>query len=571
MAGSILERLSNRKLAVVIGIILSILLISFMVGAVFAPSPTSTDQALGVKCIPTNISEISIPRSPSGPINCHKISDTRESKTSIVFAFQLPLPRDGIDLDYSRWMSNLLAVMIPDLTYTSFMSSPADQKSGQEQAEHINGTVVLKVTLAVKNIGDEKWKVYQSKDRLKRKISCTLPAEHKHEGYKFECDMIPLFELQSLFYDYYLINIQLLDGEDGLNNQLNSYAYLSDIGIATIHQNGGFTKVWMCMKIFFFTLTLSILIWHWKRLSLLGRKKTLLESTIIALGIALTQLNAPIELISLLVDFPYNAFLSDIRQGLLHCTLFTFWTIFTGEHLMDGMSRGRISAYYKPLSIILTTSISLFVFDSILRGLQGFDPFFSLWDVDPHLAIALVVIAALSAVTYFFYLCYHVYLVMVGISSKRNSFTSMSLTRRLIYQGVVSRFMFFLVATLVCAAFSLISYVIRDPKSMNNDLDDQYFTFDLEWTSGICSFVYAMYNCYVMSVLILYAPSHKNSYQTSEMDIDLLSEQSEFSRLTDGDSGSISTTTASRSINPPQVFESEMQLLHNLSTRQAFD
>lgn len=418
MAGFVLERLSNRKLAVVIGVIFIIQFICFLIGAIFAPAPSSTEQVLGVKCIPEDPSKLSIPRYTFKPTieskNCHRINSVKDEKAKLVFAFQLPLPRDGHELDFSRWMSNLLLLFVPEFTYAPWMDSTAE--SVKDEPKYINGTIVLKVTLAVKNAGETEWTVYKSKDRLKRHISCYLPPEKKIEGYRFDCDMVQLFDLQSLFYDYYLVNMQLLDGEDGLTGQLNNYhAILSDMNVVAIHQNGGFTKVWLSMKSFFFIATLTVLIWYWNRISLLGRKKTLLETSILLLGLALTQLNAPIELISLFVDFPFSNFLYDIRQGLLHCFLVSFWTIFTGEHLMDGVSRGRISAYYKPLSIILITCTSLFIFDSIQRGIQGFDPFFSIWDVDSHLATAFLIIASSSATLYFIYLCYYVYLVSYSV------------------------------------------------------------------------------------------------------------------------------------------------------------
>lgn len=35
--------------------------------------------------------------------------------------------------------------------------------------------------------------------------------QKQNHGYKYDCDLIQLFELQSLFFDYYLINIQFED------------------------------------------------------------------------------------------------------------------------------------------------------------------------------------------------------------------------------------------------------------------------------------------------------------------------------------------------------------------------
>lgn len=61
---------------------------------------------------------------------------------------------------------------------------------------------------------------------------------------------------------------------------------------------------------------------------------TLLEKTLTALGYALTQLNVPIEFLSLYFDIEFMTFLSDLRQGILHCALLCFWIIFIGEHLL---------------------------------------------------------------------------------------------------------------------------------------------------------------------------------------------------------------------------------------------
>lgn len=108
-------------------------------------------------------------------------------------------------MDYSRWMSNLLAVIIPDVEYADWMAKP---KRG---TDYINGTIVLKVRLAVQK-EDGEWHEYSRKDNLRRTLSCKIPDEKRVNGYKYDCDMIQMFELQSLYYDYYLINLQFLGG-----------------------------------------------------------------------------------------------------------------------------------------------------------------------------------------------------------------------------------------------------------------------------------------------------------------------------------------------------------------------
>lgn len=83
----------------------------------------------------------------------------------------MPLPRGGIQLDYSRWMQNMLTLIVPEVLYDTRLSEnvpPGDQ--------YINASVVLNVRLGVKNIGDSEWKEYYRKDNLKRTITCRIEA-----------------------------------------------------------------------------------------------------------------------------------------------------------------------------------------------------------------------------------------------------------------------------------------------------------------------------------------------------------------------------------------------------------
>lgn len=47
-----------------------------------------------------------------------------------------------------------------------------------------------------------------------------------------------------------------------------------------------------------------------------------------------------------------------------------------------------------------------------------------------------------------------------NISSKQSSLPSMSSTRRLVYQGIIYRFKFLLIATFVCASATVAAYLM---------------------------------------------------------------------------------------------------------------
>ena len=93
--------------------------------------------------------------------------------SNIIFAFQLPLPREGIQLDYSRWQQNLLTILIPDVLYMPDLVE--EHRSGRGDLQ-INATIKMNIRLGVRNIGDKNWKIYAQKPGLKRTISCKIAA-----------------------------------------------------------------------------------------------------------------------------------------------------------------------------------------------------------------------------------------------------------------------------------------------------------------------------------------------------------------------------------------------------------
>lgn len=151
----------------------------------------------------------------------------------------------------------------------------------------------------------------------------------RKQGINYDCDLIQLFELQSLYYDYYLINIRFVSSEKSDN-----FGFLSNLLMVAIHHNGGFTKIWLSLKLVFTVMTLLTLLWYLNRISQLSRDTNLLEKSLILLGFGITQLNIPIEFLNLFFDIEFMSFLCDIRQGIFHCCILLFWIIFIGEHLL---------------------------------------------------------------------------------------------------------------------------------------------------------------------------------------------------------------------------------------------
>lgn len=82
----------------------------------------------------------------------------------------------------------------------------------------------------------------------------------------------------------------------------------------------------------------------------------------------------------------------------------------------------------------------------------------------------------------------------------------MSMARRLHYEGIIYRFKFLMLATLLCAALTITGFIIGQMSESQYRLDD---SIHLEFSSAFFTGVYGMWNIYIFALIILYAPSHK--------------------------------------------------------------
>jgi hypothetical protein len=133
-----------------------------------------------------------------------------------------------------------------------------------------------------------------------------------------------------------------LDDEKQVHEINSALGKLVDIWLVAINQNGGFTKVWVSLKTIFFPIILVELWWFWGRIRLLARSPNLLEKSLLALGLALSFLNLPLEYFTLAYDMPWINLFNDIKQGIFYANLLIFWLIFAGEHLISDQGKSSL-------------------------------------------------------------------------------------------------------------------------------------------------------------------------------------------------------------------------------------
>ncbi|MBN3298621.1 WLS protein, partial [Amia calva] len=497
MAGAIIENMSTKKLVIVGVILLIFQVLSFLVGGLIAPSPTTAVHYLATKCV-DNRKHLQRTKlfMPWGPNQCEKIRDFDEAMgkqikaDDIVFAVHMPMPNK----DMSPWFQFILVILQFDIAFK--LVNPIEE----------GAIATIDVSLAFRDDTFSEW-TEMAHSIEHRKLSCIFSTAKvpENEGRHYECDLLPFMEMGSVAHKYYLINIRLPVNEKKRINV--GIGEIKDIRLVGIHQNGGFTKVWFAMKTFLTPSILIIMIWYWRRITLMTRPPVLLEKVIFALGISMTFINIPVEWFSIGFNWTWMLLFGDIRQGIFYAMLLSFWIIFCGEHLMDQTQRNRFSVYWKQVGPIVFGSFCLFIFDMCERGVQLKNPFYSIWasDVGTELAMAFIIVAGICACLYFLFLCFMVFQVFRNISGKRSCLPAMSKARRLHYEGLIFRFKFLMLVTLACAAMTVIFFII----SQVNEGHWHWGNYTVQVNSAFFTGIYGMWNLYVFAIMFLYAPSHK--------------------------------------------------------------
>lgn len=216
---------------------------------------------------------------------------------------------------------------------------------------------------------------------------------------------------------------------------------------------------------------------------------------------------------------PFMPLLDDILQGVFYATLLSFWLIFAGEHMLiqDSGEKNTLKIYWKHLSAVVVGCVALFLFDICERGVKLRNPFYSIWmsPAGTKFAVTFIAVAGISACVYFLFLCYMIWRVFCNISLKRTSLPAMSQARRLHYEGIIYRFKFLMAATLLCAGLTVVGFIMGQVAGGQLNLDEEH-DLGIELTSALLTGVYGMWNIYIFSLMILYAPSHKQWPQNSQ-------------------------------------------------------
>ncbi|KAK6016528.1 hypothetical protein OSTOST_17989, partial [Ostertagia ostertagi] len=494
MVGTVVENLSNRKLLYILASLLVTQIAFFLVGAWYAPVPSSSMEYEMIKCKDGTKGE-------SGkwfhirPRHCDVIGDlssytpTSFDLREIVFVAQMPHMSSNIRHGsvFHAWSFFKLKVEDSDIF------------------KYVDGALLeLEIRMGYRTNTDaaDEWHDLITTN-ITRTLECSISPEKKSNGHMYDCGVIDLFEMGSNNYPFYLLNVRIPINQTACAANPKSpncqIGKVTNLRVVTIHQNGGFTQIWLWLKTLVFPVVAAAIWWYWNRIEKLARKPILLEKAIMTLGVSLAVLDFPLEWVSLILRVPFMLLLGDIRQGAFYGVLFAFWLIFAGEHLIDDSSRNNIlppfslimskverkitthfvillehldlcqidicASYRFNLFFIVVASSLLLIYDICERGFQLSDPFYSIWSSE---------IGSIIAV-----------------------------------ESIIYRFKFLMVLTLLCAGLTISCYIMKQYGEAQIHSDEPEESVLAHSTSAFFTGTFGMWNIYVLLLLAMYAPSHK--------------------------------------------------------------
>ena len=124
---------------------------------------------------------------------CSTFDPEHPKANALVFAFQIPVPRNSKTLDYLRWQQNLIGVLQFVVEY----------HSDAEMEERVLVTIDARLAYRNKGDPDDAWK-HNASSVEERILDCSLST--RQEGFHYDCSIVPLFELGSPHHDFYLIS-----------------------------------------------------------------------------------------------------------------------------------------------------------------------------------------------------------------------------------------------------------------------------------------------------------------------------------------------------------------------------
>ncbi|TFK01019.1 ribonuclease-like [Platysternon megacephalum] len=365
---------------------------------------------------------------------------------------KLPLSSVGILGAQKRQGEAQLSVCTPVYDGITAWPGATSQLNPIKTACEDNAEITFDVSLAYRDDMVTEWTEMAHAVQT-RKLKCSFASSktRAHEGQHYDGDALPFMEIGTVAHLLYLINIRLpVNESQGVN-----------VGIGEIKD----VRLIVCVS--FLSLAFS----------------------------KLYQISSPLPQ----VDWDnqiYFIFILHVVQypRTCHCATCDFSVIilFVSNnnkknlrvlcsvqflHVVDQNDQTWLSGYWKWVGPIAVGSFCLFIFDIYKRGVQLKNPFYGFWTTDVGMQLALMAfftIAGICLCLYYLFLCFLVFKVFQNFHGKPLSLPPIKKTCRIQNQELNIGFKFLMVITLICAAMTIIIFIVRQVSVLEVISDEKW-------------------------------------------------------------------------------------------------
>ncbi|XP_069935695.1 protein wntless-like isoform X2 [Cherax quadricarinatus] len=292
-----------------------------------APTPWTHITVRGTKCFQSPINGWYLSDGKHNCLNGADISDVKRTihPDNTYYTFQVPEMKGVTTVGFSRWQWRLYGVLRLHLLFNDgHLSRHSNDIVLKSQLGYMSSDDLYKPTLIATN--------YQE-----RKLYCSYVKEHVFDGTTYDCSPQVVVVLYSLHHEYYLINMMIPHHREDTNEWVNrNFGRVKDVYITFFSLADWYTKLLVLLQTLFFPVVITILWKFRKSVGELERPPTHLECVLALLAVALTIMNCPLEIVTLVADCPWMIVVNDIRHNFFYASFMTFFLYLTDKHLEPG-------------------------------------------------------------------------------------------------------------------------------------------------------------------------------------------------------------------------------------------
>lgn len=443
MKGTKIEHASDIELSLIAGLLIIVQVLSSLAAYSLVPYERTNENILGVPC-EDHANGNTDPLFGqwyyrSGKNACQLVDLDNLTTHNVVYIFEAPFPRVNNILEFTKWNQYITASLA---VYQRDTLKP--------------NRIFLDGRLGGRNNydADDAWEYMGTTLLAYRDLTNSI--KYYKTGFSIASDIIPLFDLDTINYDHYLLNVRLS----------NEYGDVYDDDVQLVlqltYQNEKFIILSINKRLTFFIVTVVIIIAYCTRVIMSSRSIVKMDYIMLSLGMTMLIINLPLEYLTYYYDIPYMILLTDLRQNIFYFGLFFFWVLFISQHIIE--DKWNVMARLRDAGVIFMICALSFVLQLIDYFLHSFNPFANVWNGTFGIAMPLAIAGIItgSAVIYLIAMFCFICKAFCSINKHKVALPKDTGCAGKLSNSVLKRYKVVMIITLICAILTVLDYILRE-------------------------------------------------------------------------------------------------------------